>query len=62
VSPRYAGVAQAVTRCSVFVVFASSRGIELVVVGLGWAVLLGLVLVSGVGPGVLWSEWVLVSV
>jgi hypothetical protein len=62
VSLRYAGVARAVTRCSVFVVFASSRRIELVVVGLGWAVLLGLVLVSGVGPGVLWSEWVLVSV
>jgi hypothetical protein len=59
-SPRYAGVARAVTRCSVFVVFASSRGIELVVVGLGR--LLGLVLISGVGPGVLWSEWVLVSV
>ena len=53
VSPRYAGVAQVVMQCLVFVVFVSSRRIESAVVGLGR-------LGSGLrcGPGMLWSPLV----
>ena len=53
VSPHYAGIARAVTRCSVFVACAGSCRIESVVVGLGR-------LGSGLqcGPGMLWSPLV----
>ena len=53
-SSRYAVLREVVTRCPVFVALVSSRGIELVVVSLGQlGGAAGLVLVSGVGPGVL---------
>ena len=55
-SPHYAGVVRAVMRCSVFVTFVSSRGIKLVVVGLG-----RLGSVAGVGFGLrCWSGCVVV--